>query len=162
VDALRSNRKVEIAIDLKPALSEQKLRNRLLRDFERRADEPMSSLLRGLLPRQLVRVCLRACGIRGSRPGRSISEKEQESLRKWLKDFRLSVTGHRPWGEAIITAGGVALSEVNQTTMESKLVRGLYLVGELLDIQADTGGYNLQAAFSSGRLAGIYAARQKP
>ena len=157
VDSLRAGRSVELSLDLKPALSEQKLRGRLLRDLQKRADEPMSSLLRGLLPRQLVRVCLKACSIRGGRPGRSINTEEQTRLLDWLKDFRFTVSAHRPWSEAIVTAGGVDLSEVNPATMESRLINGLYLTGELLDIQADTGGYNLQAAFSTGRLAAASA-----
>jgi len=158
VDAMRAGSEVVISLDLKPALSEQKLENRLLRDFEKRGREPMSSLLRGLMPRQLVRPCLRGCKIQGHRTGNSIRAEERLRLLKWLKDFRLTITGHRPWSEAIVTAGGVDTREINPVTMESKLIHGLYIAGELLDIQADTGGYNLQAAFSTGHLAGIAAA----
>jgi predicted Rossmann fold flavoprotein len=154
VDALDAGKKVTISLDLKPGLSEQKLENRLIRDFAKRGREPMSSLLRGLMPRQLVRPCLRGCKIQGHRTGSSISAAERKKLGDWLKDFRLTVTGHRPWPEAIITAGGVDTREINPVTMESKKTQGLYIIGELLDVQADTGGYNLQAAFSTGWLAG--------
>jgi predicted flavoprotein YhiN len=82
-------------------------------------------------------------------------------LRKWLKDFRLEVTGHRGFEEAIVTAGGVALDEIDPRTMESRLVRGLYFAGEVLDLDANTGGFNLQAAFSTGWVAGQAAAQQK-
>ena len=92
------------------------------------------------------------------RPAGGIRAEERKRLRLWLKNFRLQVTGYRPLAEAIVTAGGVDTAEVNPRTMESRLVQGLYLAGELLDIQADTGGYNLQAAFSTGWLAGRSAA----
>jgi predicted Rossmann fold flavoprotein len=159
VDALRAGKGVVISLDLKPGLSDQKLENRLVRDFAKRGREPMSSLLRGLMPRQLVRPCLRGCKIQGHRTGSSMHAEERKKLKAWLKDFRLTITGHRPWSEAIVTAGGVDTREINPVTMESKKIKGLYIAGELLDIQADTGGYNLQAAFSTGRLAGIAAGR---
>ena len=158
VDALRAGKKVVLSLDLKPALSEGKLDNRLQRDLDKRAREPMSSVLRGLLPRPLVRPCLRACKIQGHRTGSSVKERERRALVAWMKDVRLTVCGFRPWSEAIVTAGGVDLAEVNSESFESQLVLGLYIVGELLDVQADTGGYNLQAAFSSGWLAGQAAA----
>jgi len=157
VDLLRAGKNVELSLDLKPALSEQKLENRLRRDLQKRGREPMSSILRGLLPRQLVRPALRGCRIQGHRLGSSLKESERAGLQQWLKDVRLTVTGHRPWSEAIVTAGGVALGEISEQTMESHIVEGLFFAGELPDIQADTGGYNLQAAFSTGRLAGVAA-----
>jgi hypothetical protein len=88
-----------------------------------------------------------------------MTAKERRRLRQWIKDFRLEVTGFRPFAEAIVTAGGVDTREVDPQTMESRRIKGLYLAGELLDLQADTGGYNLQAAFSTGWLAGLCAAR---
>jgi predicted Rossmann fold flavoprotein len=160
VDALRAGKGVVISLDLKPGLSDQKLENRLVRDFAKRGREPMSSLLRGLMPRQLVRPCLRGCKIQGHRTGSSMHAEERKKLKAWLKDFRLTITGHRPWSEAIVTAGGVDTREINPVTMESKKIKGLYIAGELLDIQADTGGYNLQAAFSTGHLAGIAAGKR--
>ena len=97
-------------------------------------------------------------GIPPDKVGHQITAEERKRLRTWLKDFRLEVTGYRPFTEAIITAGGVDTREVNPRTMESRLVEGLYFAGEVLDVDADTGGYNLQAAFSTGWLAGRSAA----
>lgn len=154
VDALRQGKKVEFAIDLKPALDEKKLDARLLRDFESRGREALDSVLRGLLPREMVPVCLEETGIAPEIPAGQMKAAQRRRLRLWLKDFRLQVTGFRSFAEAIITAGGIDTREVNPRTMESKLVKGLYIAGELLDIQGDTGGYNLQAAFSTGWLAG--------
>lgn len=160
VDALQSGQKVTFAIDLKPALDDNKLEARLLRDFANRGKEDFASLLRGLLPREMVPVCLDLTNIPADRKVHSISTKERRRLRTWLKDFRLEVTGFRPFAEAIVTAGGVDTKEVDPRTMESRLVKGLFIAGELLDIQGDTGGYNLQAAFSTGWLAGRSAAKK--
>ncbi len=158
VDALRAGKKVSLSIDLKPALNEQKLEARLLRDFAKRGTEPMRSVLRGLLPKPLVRPCLNAIGVQGHRTGSTIKAEERKRLMSWLKDYRLTITRPRPLGEAIVTAGGVSMKEVDPRTMASRLADGLYVAGELLDVHADTGGYNLQAAFSTGWLAGRSAA----
>lgn len=158
VDALRENREVVLLLDLKPALDDKKLDARLVRDFEQRRIEPLADVLRGLLPREMVAIALEETALAPDRPAGTIRAEERKRLRLWLKNFRLPVTGHRPLAEAIVTAGGVDTAEVNPRTMESRLVRGLYFAGELLDIQADTGGYNLQAAFSTGWLAGRSAA----
>jgi len=158
VAAIQSGRKVSLSIDLKPALNEKKLDARLLRDFVSRNREPLDSILRGLLPRELVPVCIDHAGLDPDRTASNITAKERGRLRVWLKNFRIDVIHHRPIDEAIITAGGVSTKEVNPRTMESRLVKGLYLAGEILDVQADTGGYNLQAAFSTGWLAGRSAA----
>jgi len=161
VDAGRKNQKVVFALDLKPALDEQKLDARLLRDFAARGNEPLSSVLRGLLPREMVPVCLDLIGLDPDRLANGITVKERRRLRTWLKDFRLEMVKPRPLKEAIITAGGVNTREINPRTMESRLIKGLYFAGEVLDLQADTGGYNLQAAFSTGWLAGLAAAAEK-
>ncbi len=158
VDALGKGHQIVLSIDLKPALDEKKLDMRLLRDFKNRGKEPFHSLLRGLLPREMVPVCLDLTGIAPEQMVNTISAKERRNLRTWLKDFKLEVTGHRPISEAIVTAGGVDTREIDPRTMESRICKGLYIAGELLDIQADTGGYNLQAAFSTGHLAGCCAA----
>jgi predicted Rossmann fold flavoprotein len=157
VEALQSKKRIELSLDLKPALNTEKLEARLLRDFAERGKEPMHSLLRGLLPKPLVRPCLSAAGIQGHRLGNSIKAEERKRLLAWLKAFRLTVKGHRPLSEAIVTAGGVDMSEIDPKTMESRIVPGLYIVGELLNVHADTGGYNLQAAFSTGWVAGLAA-----
>ncbi len=158
VDALRQARRVELVLDLKPALDEGRLDARLQRDFARRAREPLASVLRGLLPRQMVPVCLKLTGLPPDRAAGQVRSGQRRRLRSWLKDFRLQVTGHRPLAEAIVTAGGVDLREVDSRTMQSRLVAGLFFAGEVLDLQGDTGGYNLQAAFSTGWLAGRSAA----
>lgn len=158
VSWLRQSRPVTVALDLKPALDHAKLDARLQRDFTRRTKEELRSVLGGLLPRQLIPVCLDLLALDGSRPAGAMTAAERTRLRNWLKDFRIEISGFRPLREAIVTAGGVRVAEVNPQTMESRLVKGLYFAGELLDIDGDTGGYNLQAAFSTGWLAGCTAA----
>ena len=158
VDALENSHMLELSLDLKPALDEKKLDARLLRDFESQGKEPFSRILAGLLPQDMIATCIELTGIPPDRPGCQISAKERRRLRTWLKDFRLKVTGHRPYSEAIVTAGGIDTKELNPRTMESLKTKGLFLAGELLNIHADTGGYNLQAAFSTGWLAGHSAA----
>jgi predicted Rossmann fold flavoprotein len=160
VDALQAGKKVSLAVDLKAALSQQKLDARLIRDFEKRYKENFADVLRGLLPAQLVPLCLEQTGIPANRLAGEISKKERKKLLHWLKDLRLEVSGYRSFKEAIVTAGGVNLKEVNPRTMESKIIPGLYLAGEVLDLNGNTGGYNLQAAFSTGWLAG-YSACEK-
>jgi len=159
VDGLKQQKKVAILLDLKPALNEKKLDNRLIRDFEKRHKEIFAEVLRGLIPAKLVPLCLRQTAIPPDRLAGQIAKKERKKLLQWLKNNRIEVIGHRPFKEAIVTAGGISLKEVDPRTMESKLTRGLYLVGELLDLDGNTGGYNLQAAFSTGWLAGKSAAK---
>jgi predicted Rossmann fold flavoprotein len=154
VDSLAQNNAVSISLDLKPALEEDKLEARLIREFRSKGKQQFKNILKNLLPSALIPVCIEATQIQADKPGNQISAKERKGLLVWLKDFRLSITGHRPLEEAIITAGGVALKEVEPKSMASKLINGLFFAGEILDLQADTGGYNLQAAFSTGWLAG--------
>lgn len=158
VDALAEGRRVELSLDLKPALDEKKLEARILRDLSARNREPMSSLLRGLLPQPLIPTCLLAAGIAPGCEASQLRAEQRKGLRCWLKQFRIEIIGHGSFAEAIITSGGVDTREIDPRTMESKIVAGLFCVGELLDIQADTGGYNLQAAFSTGWVAGRAAA----
>jgi len=159
VDLLQSRKNLELSLDLKPALDEKKLDARLLRDLEARSKEPIGSILRGLIPREMVPVCLDRVSLSAERRGSNLTADERKHLRHWLKDFRLQVTGHRPFEEALVTAGGVDTREVDPRTMESRKVKGLFFAGEILDLQADTGGYNLQSAFSTGWLAGRCAAQ---
>ncbi len=154
VDSLRAGKKLSLAIDLKPALDEAQLDARLERDCQDRAKEQITSVLRGLLPKEMVPVCLDATGTGPKKAAGLLSGSERRLLRTWLKDFRLEITGYRSFDEALITAGGIDLREIDPRTMESRLIKGLFLAGELLDLHADTGGYNLQAAFSTGWLAG--------
>ena len=158
VDYLREGRKIVFSLDLKPALDEAKLDARLQRDFTSRAKERFDSVLRGLLPREMIPVCVEAIGIPPDKPAGEITAKERRRLHTWIKDFRLEISGYRSFDEAIITAGGVDVREIDPRTMESLRTKGLYIAGELLDIHGDTGGYNLQAAFSTGWLAGRSAA----
>jgi len=154
VDALAAKQKVRISIDLKPALDEQKLDLRLQRDLGEHGKMQFKSILKDLLPQKLIPVCIDLVKIPGEKTGNQVTGEERRRLRTWLKDFSFEVTGQRNFGEAIITAGGVSLKEVDSQTMQSKLVQRLFFAGEVLDIDADTGGYNLQAAFSTGWLAG--------
>ena len=158
VDGLRAGKQVELLLDLKPALDEQQLDARLCRDLERRCHEPMASMLRGLLPRQLVPICLQETGIKEDHRAGQLPRKTRKRLGQWLKQWTIPITGHRGFDEAIVTAGGVQLAEIDPRTMQSRLCTGLYIAGELLDLAGDTGGYNLQAAFSTGWLAGRSAA----
>jgi predicted Rossmann fold flavoprotein len=158
VDALRENSAVSIAIDLKPALDEEKLDARLRRDFDALGRREVRNILKGLLPRKLIPVCVQAVDIAAEKVGNQITSEERGRLRAWLKDFRLVVSGHRGFNQAIITAGGVQTAEVDPRTMQSRQLPGLFFAGEILDVDADTGGYNLQAAFSTGWLAGRSAA----
>ena len=158
VQALDQGRKTEIHVDLKPALEPAKLDARLQRDLNEHGKMHLENLLRGLMPPKLIPVCLDQTGLAGDKPANQISSEERKRLRVWLKELRFEVTGHRPLREAIVTAGGVSLTEVNPKTMQSRLCPGLFLAGEVLDMDADTGGFNLQAALSTGHLAGLSAA----
>jgi predicted Rossmann fold flavoprotein len=159
VDALRDGKKVEISIDLKPALDNEKLEARLLRDLDKNGGRMFHNLLKDLLPHKLIPVCLEQTGISGEKPSHQVNAQERKRLLSWLKDFRLEVSGHRSFAQAIVTAGGVDIREVNPRSMASQHMEGLYFAGEVLDLDADTGGYNLQAAFSTGWLAGRAAAK---
>ncbi len=149
VPALKKNKEIVFSIDLKSALDDKKLDNRLLRDFNEKGNEPFRKMLNGLLPKALIPVCIQETKINSDKFGHQITSNERKELRKWLKNFNFKVTDHRPFKEAIITVGGVDTNEVNQKTMESKIIRGLYFAGEILDLDAPTGGYNLQIAFST-------------
>jgi predicted Rossmann fold flavoprotein len=158
VDALREQQEVELSIDLKPALDHAKLDARLQRDMNAYGKRQYQTLLQGLLPRKLIPVCVERTAISPEKQAHQITSDERKRLRTWLKDFRLEVTAHRSFDQAIITAGGVNTREVDPRSMASRVASGLFFAGEVLDIDADTGGYNLQAAFSTGWLAGRSAA----
>jgi predicted Rossmann fold flavoprotein len=162
VDALREGREVTFSIDLKPALDDAKMDARLLRDIDAHGKRHYRTLLQGLLPKKLIPVCIDLTGIPADKPTNQLTSEDRGRLRTWLKDFRFQIKGHRSFNQAIITAGGIDLREVDPRRMASRLIDGLYFAGEVLDIDADTGGYNLQAAFSTGRLAGQSAASSIP
>ena len=161
VDALRLGQKVELSIDLKPALDHGKLDARLLRELDAHGKQHFRTLLKELLPRKLIPVCMDLVDILPGKVGHQITTRERKRLRMWLKDFRLQVNAYRPFKEAVVTAGGVNTREVEPRTMASRIVEHLYFAGEVLDVDADTGGYNLQAAFSTGWVAGRSAAQLK-
>ena len=160
VDSLHKKEKASLSLDLKPALSLQQLDARLLRDLNVGGKKSFRQILRGLLPLKLIPICLEQTGVPRDKLGHQITAQERSELHSWLKNFCLDIRGSRPLSEAIITAGGVHLSEVDPRTMASRLIKNLYFAGEVLDIDADTGGYNLQAAFSTGWLAGTSAAEK--
>lgn len=143
-----------ISIDMKPALDEGKLNDRLLRDLELYKNRAMINALTDLLPRSMIPVILRRAGISDELPANSLTKLQRRSIVENVKDLRFSITGKRPVAEAIITSGGVKVSEVDPKTMQSKLVSGLYFAGEILDCDAYTGGFNLQIAWSTGFAAG--------
>ena len=146
-------------IDLKPALDDATLDARLLSDFARYSNRDFDNALGDLLPAKMIPVMVARSGIDPHKKVNGISREERRRLLRCLKEFTVPITGFRPIGEAIITRGGVALSEVNPRTMASKCKAGLYLAGEMLDLDAYTGGFNLQIAFSTGYLAGLAAAQ---
>jgi predicted Rossmann fold flavoprotein len=158
VDALQAQRKVALLLDWKPALSKLQLQNRLERELQRSDIPNIGSLLRKLTPAPAVPLIAERATLQVRA---KVCENAKEKIVNTLKCCTLHVCGHRPFSEAIITAGGVALGEVDEATMQSKLSQGLYFAGELLDVDADTGGYNLQIAFSTGWLAGSKMAGSK-
>jgi len=153
VDALQSKNKVEVSIDLKPALDENKLDDRLIRDLNENGKKQFDNIFKLWLPSKLIPVFLSELNIEGDKQCNQVNAKERRKIMLLMKNLRFEATGYRSFKEAIITAGGVDLQEVDSKTMESKKVKNLYFAGELLDLDADTGGYNLQIAFSTGWLA---------
>ncbi len=151
---LAQKKRVRFTIDLKSALPEEELHARLVREFQENANKNFRNILPHLLPQKMVDVVMELSGIRPETKGNEITKEMRASLVTLLKAFPLTVTGTRGYHEAIITGGGVKVSEVDPHTMESKLVQGLYLAGEMLDLDAYTGGFNLQIAWSTGALAG--------
>ena len=150
-----------LVIDLKPALDEQKLESRILRDIAENPNRDMDKILSGLVPRSMVPVVLRRCGLPPEEKANSLTREQRRALVQLLTHFEIPVTGPRPVREAIITSGGVKVGEVQPATMESKLVRGLFFAGEILDTDAYTGGFNLQIAWATGHCAGCAAAEYK-
>lgn len=143
-----------IEIDLKPALTEEQLDARLLRDFEAYRGRQFKNCLDKLLPTKMIPIIIERSGIDPAKKVNSITREERQSLIAALKHFTLHMNGLRSFKEAIVTKGGVAVKEINPSTMESKKIKGLYFAGEVLDLDAVTGGYNLQIAWSTGHLAG--------
>lgn len=144
-----------LSVDLKPALSEEQLDARILRDFGEVKNRQFKNALAHLLPAKLIPVIVERSGIPPEKKVNEITREERRGIVSQVKDFRLTLTGLRDYKEAIITQGGVCVGEINPSTMESRLVKGLYFAGEVLDVDGVTGGYNLQIAWSTGHLAGM-------
>ena len=155
------SRHLQLFIDLKPALTIEQLDQRILRDFEKFKNKQFKNALGALLPSRLIPVAVALSQVDAERKVHEITKEERKSLLQVLKNFPATLTGFRDFKEAIITRGGVHVKEIDPSTMESKLVKGLYFAGEMLDVDALTGGYNLQAAWSSGYLAGSSAAQER-
>ena len=146
--------KYKAVIDLKPALTLEQLDKRILRDFENEKNKDFANSLDALLPKSIIPVIIERSGIAPREKVNQISREQRTDLCRAIKEFTLNITGFRPIEEAIITSGGISVKEINPSTMESKLIRGLFFAGEIIDVDAFTGGFNLQIAFSTGYLAG--------
>ena len=153
-----SDGKYTAVIDLKPALTPVQLDKRLQNDFRENSNKDISNSFSKLLPRKIIVPVLKRWGVPFDKKCNSVTKEERRKLCEILKEFTVEISGFRPIEEAIITSGGVKTSEINPKTMESKLVKGLYFAGEVIDCDAYTGGFNLQIAWSTGRLAGVSAA----
>ena len=154
IEELLGNKKIKLVIDLKPALTDEKLNDRILRDFEEFKNKNFKNSLDKLLPQKLIPVIIERSGINPEKQVNSITKQERMELVKLLKEFKVTIKNFRRIEDGIITAGGVSIKEVNPKTMESKLISGLYFAGEILDVDSYTGGFNLQIAYSTGFVAG--------
>ncbi len=154
IDNLFKNKQIKLKIDLKPALTEEKLNDRILRDFEESKNKSFKNSLDRLLPQKLIPVIIERSKISPEKQVNSITKQERMELIKLLKEFEVTIKGFRKIEDAIITSGGINVKEVNPKTMESKKVQGLYFAGEILDVDSYTGGFNLQIAYSTGFVAG--------
>lgn len=155
IDKLFHEKKIVLKIDLKPALDQKKLNDRILRDFEDAKNKQFKNSLDKLLPQKLIPVVITRSKINPNKKVNEITKKEREQLIKEIKDFEIIIKGFRPIEEAIITSGGVNIKEINPKTMESKKVKGLFFAGEIIDVDSYTGGFNLQIAYSTGYVAGL-------
>ena len=155
VDRLFREDKVKLYIDLKPALSNEELDLRIRRDFEEFINKEFKNSLEKLLPKKMIPAVLELSGIDINKKVNSITKEERQKLVELLKNFEINIDGFRPVEEAIVTAGGISIKEINPKTMESKIISGLYFAGEIIDVDAYTGGFNLQIAYSTGFTAGL-------
>ena len=146
--------KIRLYIDFKPALSYEELDKRILRDFEEFKNKDFRNSLEKLLPQKLIPVIIDLSGINPYKKVNEVSKEERKKLVQLLKNFEVILKGFRPVEEAIITAGGISTKEINPKTMESKIIKGLFFAGEIIDVDAYTGGFNLQIAYSTGYVAG--------
>ena len=154
VDELLNKGTIKLIIDLKPALDEEKLNLRILRDFEKEKNKSFKNSLNDLLPKKMIDTVIELSEIDENKKVNEITKKERMKLIQILKHFEIIISGFRPIEEAIITSGGINTKEINPKTMESKIIQGLYFAGEIIDVDAYTGGFNLQIAYSTGYTAG--------
>jgi len=150
VESLDKGAQILLHIDFKPALDENTLDKRLIREFSIHSNKFLKNILKFIIPEALGPVCLSQTGVSGDFPCHSITSADRKKIGRWLKNFVLPISGYRSIDEAIVTAGGISLKEVEPATMQSKITPHVYFAGEILDLDGDTGGYNLQAAFSTG------------
>lgn len=155
IDELLKENKIVLSIDLKPALTEEKLNERILRDFSKEKNKEFKNSLDELLPRKMIDTIVKLSKIQPSKKVNEITKKERMDLIHLLKNLEIKIKGFRPIEEAIITAGGINIKQINPKTMESKLVKNLFFAGEIIDVDAYTGGFNLQIAYSTGYTAGM-------
>lgn len=155
IDELLKNGNVILQIDFKPALDKEKLDSRILRDFEDEKNKIFRNSLDKLIPQKLIEPIVRLSGINPNKKVNEITKKERNQLIQLLKEFTITLSGFRPIEEAIITSGGISIKEINPKTMESKLIKKLFFAGEIIDVDAYTGGFNLQIAYSTGVTAGL-------
>ena len=156
IGSLLKDGKIKLQIDLKPALSESQLDDRILRDFKEFKNKQFKHSLDKLLPQKIIPVIIEKSGIDGEKRVNEITKEERKKLISVLKDFELTIKDFRPVEEAIITSGGIDTKEINPKTMESKIIKGLYFAGEIIDVDSYTGGFNLQIAYSTGYTAGMH------
>ncbi len=154
IQQLFNENKISLKIDFKPALSEEKLNDRILRDFNEEKNKIFRNSLDKLLPQKLIPTIIKISGIDPNKKVNEITKIERKNLVKLLKNFEITIKGFRSIDEAIITSGGIKIKEINPKTMESKIIKGLYFAGEIIDVDAYTGGFNLQIAYSTGYTAG--------
>jgi len=154
VTRLQNNHPITVYIDLKPALDDKKLDNRLVRELNENGKKKVSTVFRNLLPSAMIPFFLDLIKINPEKECHQVNAKERKKIRYFLKNIPFPISGYRSFKEAIITAGGIPTSEISSKTMESKITNGLYFAGEIIDLDADTGGFNLQIAYSTGWLAG--------
>ena len=160
IDNLLKNNKIKLYIDLKPALTEEQLDDRILRDFKEFKNKQFKHSLDKLLPQKMIAVVIEKSQIKEDKKVNEITKEERKRLIHLLKNFELTIKGFRPVEEAIITSGGINTKEINPKTMESKLIKGLYFAGEIIDVDSYTGGFNLQIAYSTGYTAGLHCGEE--
>ena len=154
VGTYAARQELRLVLDLKPALTAEQLDQRILRDFDASPNNSFKNVASGLFPAKLTPVMVELSGIHPDKKVHDISREERQGFVRLIKNLEMTVTGLRDYREAIITKGGVSVKEINPSTMESKLVKGLYFIGEVLDLDAVTGGFNLQIAWSTAYAAG--------